>query len=70
MDIDSAIKILKRHSKKKIANCYDDSDDIQEAILVLDECFEYPECSYMTVGQWLTAVLNQARWNYLSQWPN
>ncbi len=69
MDIGSAITLLTQNKKAKIADVYDDNDDIQEAILLLDEGFEYPEWSWATIGHWLKSVLNQAHFKYLANWP-
>ena len=70
MDIDSAIKVLKKHKSKVIADVYDDNDDIQEAILTVDEGFEYPEWSGVTIGAWLKRVLNSTHFKDLTKWPN
>lgn len=70
MDIHSAIQLLKANKTKTIASCYDDDNGIQEAMLVLDEGFEYPEVSHMKIGQWVKMILSQQHFKDLCKWPN
>ena len=69
MDLLSAVEILKKNKNKTIASCYDDNDDIQEALLLLDEGFEYPEVSHMKIGQWLKQLINTTHFKALCKWP-
>lgn len=70
MDIGSAVSVLKANKNRTIASCYDDDDDIQEALLVLDEGFEYPEVSHMKIGRWLKLILDQPHFKSMVNWPN
>ena len=70
MDITSAIQILKANKNKTIASCYDANDQIQEALLLLDDSFEYPEVSHMKIGDWLKQLLNSTHFKALCKWPN
>lgn len=53
----SAIVLLNTYNKKtKIADLYDDDDDFSSALTCLIPDFEYPNFSYLTIGEVLSRI--------------
>jgi len=51
----SAIALLKTYNKKtKVADLYNDDDDFSSALTCLIPNFEYPNFSYLTIGEVLS----------------
>lgn len=53
----SAIVLLNTYNKKtKIADLYNDDDDFSSALTCLIPDFEYPNFSYLTIGEVLSRI--------------
>jgi len=52
-----AITLLKTYNKKtKVSDLYNDDDDFSSALTCLIPDFEYPNFSYLTIGEVLTRI--------------